>query len=186
MFEPLGAEPEWKLIYNRLRSMQVDEVITYPELDDLLGRDFLGARNPFYRAKLELERNDSKTMANVPGEGYRVAHPTEHERLAKGHVRRSHRQLRKAKSQVDSADRSGLDHEARRRLDALSVHLGDVNRVVKQLNRRTSLNEERLAEIRKSMQADRRETQEDLASLSEKVDRVTALLAKYDIRELTE
>lgn len=186
LFEPVGGEAEWKVIYKRLRSMEIDQVITYEELSDLLGRPFLDARNPYYRAKQELERHDSRTLANVPGEGYRVVHPTEHERLAKGHVRKSHRQLTKAKDQVDSANREGLDHEARRRLDAMSVHLSSVNAVVKRLNRKVSENDERLQQVREQVKANQRTTQEDLASIAERVDYVTALLEKHGIKDVKE
>lgn len=183
-FEPRGVSAEWKIIYDRLRSMKIDEVIDYQELSDLLGRPFLDARNPYYRAKRELEHNDSRTLANVPGVGYRVVHPTEHEKLAKGHVRKSHRQLTKAKDQVDSADRDGLDYQARQRLDALSTHLDSVHAVVKRINRKVTDQEKRLEEIRETVKNDRRGNQEDLATLSERIDRVTELLERHGVKEL--
>lgn len=183
LFEPLGVKAEWRIVYDRLKSLKVDEVITYQELSDLLGRPFVNDRAPYYRAKQELERNDSKTLANVSGRGYRVVHPTEHERLAKGHVRRSHRQLTKAKDRVDSADRKGLTPEERRRLEAMSVHLSSLHAVVQRLNRTVSEHDERLAKIREDMKADRRGTQEDLASLSEKVEYVTSLLERHGVKE---
>jgi hypothetical protein len=181
LFEPKGDRAEWRIVYDRLTSLEIDEMVTYQTLSRLLGRLFTQDRQPLYRAMQELERNDSRTLANVRGRGYRVVHPTEHEGLAKGHVRKSHRQLTKAKGRAASADRSALTPEARRRLDALEINLGQVREAVVKLNRKVSEHDEALEKVRAKAQADRRESQEDVASLSERVDTLADLLARHGI-----
>lgn len=180
-FEVRGDLPEWKMIYDRLKTLKIDEMVTYEDLYLVLGRVFQEDRSPLYRAVKELEHHDSRTLVNVRGQGYRVAHPSEHEGLAKGHVRKSHRQLTKARSRADSADRSGLDPETRKRLEALSVHLGAVHRMVVKLNRKTSEQDEALMKVRRQVQRDRRESQEDLAALSDRLDQVHSLLERHGI-----
>lgn len=180
-FEPRGERAEWRIVYDRLKTLAIDQVISYETLSELLGRPFRDDRAPLYRAMRELETQDKRTLENVRCRGYRVVHPTEHEKLATAHVRKSHRQLTKAKGRVDSADRTGLDQETRRRLDAKSVNLGAVHQMVLRLNRKVSEHDEELAKIRSRVKTDRRENQEDLAALSERVDAVAALLERHGI-----
>lgn len=182
-FEPLGEQAEWKIVYAKLRTLGVDQVISYETLTDLLGRRFEDDRNPIYRATRELEETDHKTVENVRGRGYRVIHPSEHEKLAKGHVRKSHRQLKKAGGKVASADRSALTPEERRRLDALEANIKATHGAVLALNRKVSDHDEALEKIRADAKKDRRSTREDVAEVSEKVDRLAALLERHGITQ---
>lgn len=182
-FEPLGAQAEWKTLYGHLKKVPLGTVVTYRTISTLLDRPFEENRSPVYRAIKELEANDRRTLVNVRGEGYRVAEPDEHEKLARRHIRSSHRQLTKAKGKTSSAPRQGLSPEARRRLDALDAHLGDVRKVVLSLNRKQSETDAKLAQVREQAKADRRNAKHDVATLSSKLDHVTDLLARHGITD---
>lgn len=181
-FEPVGSEAQWRMVYKAISALGVNDVITYEQLGEALGRDFLEDRAPIYRAMQELEREDKRTLTNVRNVGYRVAEPGEHEGLAKGHVRRSRRQLNKAKGRVDSADRNGLDAETRRRLDDMGVHLAQVGRAVTKLNRKVSEHDEALKDVREKAKADRRTVKADVAVLDDRVARLEAMLEKHGMQ----
>ena len=183
MFEPLGAQAEWKTLYEHLKKVKLGTVVTYRTFSTLLDRPFEDNRSPLYRAIKELEVQDKRTLVNVRGEGYRVAEPDEHEKLARRHIRSSHRQLTKAKGKTSSAPREGMSAEARRRLDALDAHLGDVRKVVMGLNRKQAEVDEKLEEVREAAKKDRRKNKADVAELSSRLDHVTDLLARHGITE---
>lgn len=93
-FQPKGDLPEWRLIYDRLLDgAQFGEIITYAQLDDVLGRPFLENRSPIYRARLHFGEMRSKWIESVSGEGYRVIEAREHIDAAQKHKRKAKRQL---------------------------------------------------------------------------------------------
>lgn len=173
-FEPKGDLPEWQLIYQRVSTLDEGTVLTYDDLDEVLGRDFRGDRSPIYRCIGELEKVDHRTLAVVRGSGYRIAAANEHERLAVGHHRRSRKQMRKAVSKAASADRSKLTPEERKRIDGLEMSLRQHADMIRRLEAR---DEQRQAEIK----ALRRDTSADVAEISERVDRLTALLERHGV-----
>lgn len=174
MFEIKGDQAEWRIIYAKALTLNVDDVLTYEDLNDLLDREFLISRSPIYRAITELEKVDSRTLANVKGVGFRVAAANEHEGLARVHHKRSRRQLRKAVGKAASADRSALTPEERKRIDGLELSLRQHSQMIRRLEQR---DEHRAAEIK----ALRREKNSDVAELSERVDRLAELLNRHGI-----
>ncbi|MEV4672685.1 hypothetical protein AB0K34_13605 [Actinomadura sp. NPDC049382] len=173
-FEPKGDLPEWQLIYQRVSTLDEGTVLTYDDLDEILGRDFRSDRSPIYRCITELEKADHRTLATVRGSGYRIAAANEHERLAVGHHHRSRRQMRKAVSKAASADRSKLTPEERKRIDGLEMSLRQHADMIRRLEAR---DEQRQAEIK----ALRRDTSADVAEISERVDRLTELLERHGV-----
>jgi hypothetical protein len=93
-FGPKGEAAEWRLIYDELLSgSEFGDLITYAELDAVLGRRFLDNRKPVYRARRELGEERRRWLEAVAGRGYRVVQANEHLRIAQQHKRKARRQL---------------------------------------------------------------------------------------------
>lgn len=175
LFTPKGTVAEWRMVYEKTVAMNEGDVITYDELSELLERDFLADRNPIYRATQEMEESDHRTLSCVRGVGYRIAAANEHERLARGHHKRSRKQLRKAVSKAASADRSKLTPDERQRIESLEMNLRQHADMIRRLDQRTSQQADELKALR-------REKDGDVAQLSERVDRLADLLARHGIQ----
>lgn len=93
-FKAKGEVPEWRLIFDRLLDgADFGTVITYDQLDDVLGRPFLDNRSPIYRARQHLGEMRSRWIEAQPGVGYRVIEAAEHMDAAQQRKRRAKRQL---------------------------------------------------------------------------------------------
>lgn len=94
-FKPKGDLPEWRLIYDRLlEHADFGDVITYADLDEVLGRQFEDNRSPLYRAREHLGSTRQRWIEPVPRVGYRVIEAREHVIVAQNKKRRARRQLR--------------------------------------------------------------------------------------------
>lgn len=112
-FQPKGEKPEWLMIYDRfLADASIDDVITYADLDELLGRDIRKNRTPLYRARQEMGEQHKRWLESVPNIGYRVLDPQDHVRVSAVHKRKSRRQLGMAVRVLESTDLSLLSAEA--------------------------------------------------------------------------
>jgi hypothetical protein len=94
-FAPKGDLPEWRVIYDLLlEDADFDDLISYDDLDQALGRDFRSQRGPLYRARTELGAQRHRWLEAVPNKGYRVIQAREHLRVAHGHKQRARTQYR--------------------------------------------------------------------------------------------
>lgn len=174
MFKTKGDQAEWVTVYEALAALPVGETLTYEQLDEALSRDFRQDRGPIYRATRQLERDDHRTVCAVRNVGYRIVEAREHEALARNHHKRSRRQLKKAVAKAASADRTALTAEERKRIDGLEMSLRQHSQMIRRLEAR---DEQRAQEIK----ALRREKNADVAELSERVDRLAALLDRHGV-----
>ena len=93
-FKPKGEIAEWRMIYEGLlENAEFGQVITYAELDEVLGREFIANRSPIYRAREDLGSIRKRWLEPVPGVGYRVTNPGDHVRVSVSHRRTSQRQV---------------------------------------------------------------------------------------------
>ena len=115
----------------------------------------------FRRAVREVEISNLRTFASVRGTGYRMVAAAEDEGLARGHHRKSRRQLVKATQKLEAADRSLLTPEERRRFETMEQNLQAQHDFVRRLDARTI-----------EMQKVLHENRSDVAVLSEKVERL--------------
>lgn len=93
-FQPKGALPEWQMIYEGLlNGADFGAIITYGQLDEVLGRPFIENRTPIYRARSELGEQRHRWLAPVPSVGYRVIEASEHIIVAQQHKRKARRQM---------------------------------------------------------------------------------------------
>lgn len=117
MFEAKGAKSRRQMLVDAVTECAYGELLPYPELGELFGlsarKDIQSAVNG---AKRSIEVNCSKTLVAVPNEGYRVADPAEHYKIATVHQRKGRRQSAKALSKVRHVDVSGLSQEDRDKL----------------------------------------------------------------------
>lgn len=174
MFETKGDTAEWRLIYNHALTLNIGATITYDDFERILGRDLRDSRTPVYDAMRHLEKDAHRTLTAVTNTGYRIAEPSEHEGLAKHHHRKSKRQLRRAVSKASSADRSALSPEERKRIDNVEMALRQHSDMIQRLDTRTREQAKALKELRRA-------TNEDVAEVSEKVDRLESLLQRHGI-----
>jgi hypothetical protein len=94
LFASKGDRPEWRMIFeDLLDGADYNTVITYAQLEELLGRKFETNRGPLYRARQELGSVRKRWLEAVPQVGYRVVESSEHVRLSVAHRQKSKRQL---------------------------------------------------------------------------------------------
>lgn len=112
-FTPKGEKPEWLMIYDELLDdADSGRIISYAELDTLLGRDFKSNRTPLYRARTELGDRRKHWLEAVPQIGYRIIDAAEHVRISTSHKRRGRRQLGLAVRVLAATDLSKLTGSA--------------------------------------------------------------------------
>lgn len=169
MFEARGAQPQWKVIYDRLSRMGIGDVITVKELEALLPG--VAIRPPLYQAIKKIEENLSRTFENVRGVGYRMAEPRQHERLALSKHKSARRMLAKAQRKIASADRALLTQDERQRLDALEHHFGRHAEMLKRLDDRQQRTEQRVAVAEKVQ-----------SQLEDRFDQLESLLKRHGIK----
>lgn len=108
-FQSKGALPEWQMIYEALLfGADFGTVITYAQLDEVLGRRFLDNRGPIYRARNELGDQRHRWLEPVPSVGYRIIEASEHLRVAGAHKKKARRQLGLMVRVADVTDVSAL------------------------------------------------------------------------------
>lgn len=102
-FQTKGELPEWRMIYEKLLA-QADfgAVITYDELDEVLGRSFDANRSPIQKARRMLAEWRKRQLVCVPTIGYRVVEAREHLDVAADYQRRGHRQLQRMTRVIES------------------------------------------------------------------------------------
>lgn len=161
-FEPKGDVAEWRLIYDEVRGLAVDEVLLLERLEEVLGRPVERNRTPVYRAIRELERNHHRTLATIRGVGYRVAKPDEHLGLGLAHSSRARSELRRGLERSESADRSKLDPSVTSRLEAFESTTSRLVEFLGHMSKTVDQHASQIAEVRRDSQgtADRVEAVE--------------------------
>lgn len=118
-FRPRGEIPEWRMIYDALlATADFGDVITYAQLDEVLGREFVGNRSPIYAARRHLGEMRSRWLVPVPRTGYRVPEANEHIDVAQGHKRKGKRQLGLMQRVAEVTDLSRLTETELARFDS--------------------------------------------------------------------
>lgn len=170
-FEPKGDVAEWQLIYNHLVTLNVDDVVEYDTLTELLGREFKSARGPFHKANRHLLADHKRGMLNVKNVGYRVVPAEEHERAARDQHRFAKRRLRASKHWLANTDRSELPAEVAERFDRLEEQLDRQIDFTRRIDKRVARVEKALEASRDEAAGQARETSERLSKLMEALKR---------------
>lgn len=169
----------WRVIYEHIRTLNVDEVVTYETLSGLLGVDFTQNRTPFYRARKELEDNDMHTMVVVANVGYRVPKAIEHEKVARGLHKSGTRKVKRSVSTIRAADRAELTQEVRERFDLFEQTAQRHADMLRRLNGDVK-------GVKRDLRETRRQTQGDIAAVDSRVDRLTEAMVRagIEVREV--
>ncbi len=168
MFEVKGDRPQWQVIYEFLSTMEIGQVVKDADLSALLPEaPESSVKGAFVRAVREMEDEHKRTFDRVRLVGYKMVDAKDHERLARRHQRKGYRQIKTAVRKARSTDRTRLTHEERVRLDAIELNLARQMEMTRKLDAKVK------GEVQERKAAD--------ASLSERVDKLTELLAKHGI-----
>lgn len=118
-FRPKAGRPEWRIIYDELlASADFNTVITYDELDRVLGRTFVDNRGPLYRARRQLGEMRLRWLEPEPRVGYRVIEAREHMEAAQRRKRKARRQLGMMVKIAEVTDLARLDPHELAQFDA--------------------------------------------------------------------
>jgi hypothetical protein len=174
LFAPKGVKPQWEMVYDIFKPLAEDDVLTYEEARVKLGWDLRQNRTPLYKAMRKMEQDDHRTLAPVPGVGYRIAHPTEHETLGRKHHRKARRQLHRSVSKFRSADRTKIPKEQADRLDRLEMTTQRIDESVRKLD-------ERQKHIERVVKEHREEALESITDVNERVEKMREALRRHNI-----
>lgn len=169
-FQPAdGNEARWKKVYQRIKGMPVDSVLTYTELGEMFpGLDRGSLQTVIRRAQKEFLEKDRRTLRNVRGEGYRAAAPDEHVQIARWHQERSVKSLRRGHDAVTHVDYNEMSPEVRALTEATGRALANQLDYIRRMDIRQKRLEEVLTET-----VDRTDAHEDqLKSLQERLARL--------------
>jgi hypothetical protein len=173
MFETKADQPQWQIVYDRLSTMEIGDVVEDHELLGLIpDAPHASVRSAFHRAVREVEDEMKRTFTRVRLVGYRMVEALEHEGLARGQHKRAKRRMAAAWRKVHSADRKLLAPDDRRRVDAIEDHIGRQQEMIRRLEARQDRAEVRVAR-----------TEKDTAHLSDRFDDLTKLLERHGITE---
>lgn len=177
MFEVRGDRPQWQTVYERLAAMKIGETIKDEELLGLLpDAPESSVKGAFHKAVEHIEDDLKRSFARVRCVGYVMVEPVAHEGLARGQHKRAKRRMRAAWRKAHSADRSLMNPDERRRLDAVEVHLSQQRDMIQRLDGR-------VAKVEANLQAARREQNTTAAAMSDRLDKLAALLERHGISE---
>jgi hypothetical protein len=156
--------------------MDIGDVIKDPDLLALLpDAPEASVRGAFWRAVREMEDEHKRSFTRVRLVGYRMVQATEHERLARDQHKKAKRRMTSALRKAHSADRSLMDAEARRRIDAIEDHLGRQREMIRRIEAQQEKTAARVAR-----------TEKDSAALADRIDKLTDLLDRHGIKSVTE
>ncbi len=165
-FEPVGEVARWRIIYDALKPLAVDDVLTYEDAGQLLGLDPEAERSTIQaairQASRTFERDDKHALVAVPNIGYRVVRADEHVVLARGQQRRASRALERGHSKVVNVDLRGLSPEVRALTEAtarafsmqmdfnrrVDVRQNRLESVISEVSQRTDRSEAEIAELK--------------------------------------
>lgn len=148
-FDPRGDRPQWQLVLDILERKDIDDLITYDELNEALDvEDFRKNRSPIYKAAAVWGEVHKRALAPVVNKGYRVVDAPEHELLARAQHRKSKRALKRGRTLLTNADRTRLTPEDRVRFDHMEETLGRHADMIRRLEGRQNRTEKALREAR--------------------------------------
>lgn len=171
-FEPIGDQARWRVLYDLLRKLDVNDTLSYDEMGEALdldpSEDRARIQMAFRRAAKEYEEVDQRAVDVVTNVGYRVVEPPEHLRLARRHQKRSRKELTKGQSKVVHVDLTGMDAETRK---AFMV-VGQAFAMQQDMMRRMDVRQSRLEEAVASTAERQERSDEELAELRARLERL--------------
>lgn len=105
------------MVYEAVESLPINEVISYGDLDEILGEDSHLYRGSIYRASKELMKSQKRMLVAERGEGYRVVEGMDIYRHAEGRHDRAERQIKVAGFEARHIDAVKLTPDQRNTLN---------------------------------------------------------------------
>lgn len=184
MFTSVGPEPQWQVVYNRLITMEIDDVFTYTELQGMFpDMEFSLARAIFFQARKYVLRDRHRAFENVRNVGYKMVHPREQGRLATTHEKKARSQNNRALTLVTQVDHSMLTPAERKRISDLEMHYRNIRRFLKQLSSRQERLEQRVSVTEKDHGKLIDRVDETQNEVIERLNRLEARLERLNLLE---
>lgn len=179
-FEPIGKQARWRTIYDLLKPLKYDDILTYEKIGDALGLDSKRERHLIHanmqRAARELSEQHDRSISVVRGDGYRIVNPEEHVDLSRRDQRRSSRALVKAKRHVDHVNLSDMSSEGRSIVHA-TVRLFNFQM---EAMRRLDVRQKNVEALARTVEQKGEETAQETAKNSDQLSRLEARLRELE------
>lgn len=165
-FRPSGERARWRILYEMLTALNVDDTISYEEMGEALGLDPDKERHQIQmalrRAGREYEVVDKRALDVIANVGYRVVRAPEHLRLADREQRKAGKALARGHSKVVNVDFNEVDAETRKAFEVvgrafalqmdfnrrLAYRQGQTEKALREVTNRTERTDAELAELR--------------------------------------
>lgn len=171
-FRPSGERARWRILYEMLCSLNVDDTITYEEMGEEIGLDPAEQRHQIQmalrRAAREYEEVDKRALDVIPNVGYRVVRAPEHLRLADRHQRKAGRSLQRGHSKVVNVDFNLVDAETRRAFEVV----GRAFALQMDFNRRMAYRQGQTEKALQAMSEHTERTDAEIADLRARLERL--------------
>jgi uncharacterized coiled-coil protein SlyX len=164
----------WKKIYELLEQCDVNDVITYDQIEEATDSFLDECRSDIYHAADKYLLEYKRSIECVRGVGYRVVAAREHERLIRQDVRSIRRKNRKAADRAIHVRRDELTTEQRRRIDEMQLHLAQHGEILRRMENKVR----RLDEVYKILRSRTLENTEVTAEMSERMLRLEQRIAE--------
>lgn len=140
-FESIGEKARWKILYAKLITMNVGDVLTYSLMAELLDLDPDDDRHlmqtAIRRASQQFLQDDSRALEAVRGIGYEIVAPEDQLRLAKQHNVRAGNQITMARTLVVCVDLSEVQQAVRDGFEMMALGFSqqdEINRTQQRKN----------------------------------------------------
>jgi hypothetical protein len=171
-FEPAGVIARWRILYDILKPMQVNDILTYEQMGDALelhpANDRHVIQMAMRRAAKEFEKVDKHAVEAVTNVGYRVVQVEEHLHLARKQQKRAGRALQSGHSKVVNVDFNEVDPETRKAFEVVARAFS----MQMDYNRRFDVRQKRLESVMENVTARTERSEEEIAELKERLARL--------------
>lgn len=168
-FQQVGPQSRRELALEILRTKNPGDIATYDELASAIDVETRGlVQSAVGAAAKTLLKQDNRALEAVPNVGYRIVQAGEHALLAQRQQRRSSRALKRSRDVIQHVDYNELSAEGR----ALANAMGTLLAAQISFQERTSINQRRLDSAIESLSAKQDRSQDDIAELRARLERL--------------
>jgi hypothetical protein len=157
--QPVGELPRWKLLYEAMAKLKPGDLLSYEEMGELLGLDFLEPRGKqailggARKAAEELRQHERKVFRIVRGLGYQVAQPGQVIELARRHQARAVAEVEAGHAKIEAIDLAQVDVTTARLIEATAMGFARQALIMRQLDVRQDRLETAMAAVTVTAQA---------------------------------
>lgn len=155
LFQPSRPDgrSDWRVVFDRVANLDYGAEVTH---DELLAELETDDRGRMYRAvartNRELWKTREKSLAVVRGKGYRILHPSEHERLAEGYKQQARKRMGNAVAVMQGTNLSILTPQEREWAVQVTSGLMMLARIMDEHAAKLARHEELLSELREKVE----------------------------------